>query len=227
MTVQEIMNQIEAEQVAMKGILASETLSEEQEKELEKRGEKIKGLQTRVKHQATVDEADRNKPGVLITDTRGDTADLEWRTRCQAFSLRRAVLSATGQQGVDAGAELEVSQEIQRRSGNETEGVSVPWDVFRVPVSNEIRATASNISTTLPSGHVGANIIADNLLGGQFVDILRDAMMVMGLGARMITGLRGDIQIPVQDSSITAHWVSGEDDAITSSGLGIDQLNSN
>ena len=223
MTVQEIMNQIEAEQVAMRGILAGENLSEEQEKELEARGEKIKGLQTRAKHQATIDETDRNKPGVLITEKRGDTADLEWRTKCQEFSLRKAVLQATGQR-VDAGAETEVSEEIQRRSGNETEGVSVPWDVFKIPVSNELRATASNISTALPSGHVGGNLVADNLLGGQFVDILRDNMMIMGLGGRLLSGLKGDVQIPKQHSSITAFWVSGEDDQITSSGLGIDQL---
>ena len=223
MTVQEILAAIEAEQVVMKGILAKENLSEEEEKELETRGEKIKGLQTRAKGQAVIDEADRNKPGVLITEKRGDTADLEWRTKCQEFSLRKAVLQATGQR-VDAGAEIEVSEEIARRSGNETEGVSVPWDVFKVPVSNELRAAASNISTALPSGHVGANIIADNLLGGQFIDILRDSMMVVGLGARMISGLKGDVQIPKQHSSVSAHWVSGEDDAITTSGLGIDQL---
>ena len=150
MTVQEILAAIEAEQVVMKGILAKENLSEEQEKELETRGEKIKGLQTRAKHQATIDETDRNKPGVLITEKRGDTADLEWRTKCQEFSLRKAVLQATGQR-VDAGAEIEVSEEIARRSGTEPEGMSVPWDVFKIPVSNELRATASNISTALPS----------------------------------------------------------------------------
>ena len=59
MTVQEILAAIEAEQVVMKGILAKENLSEEQEKELETRGEKIKGLQTRAKHQA---DYRRNRP---------------------------------------------------------------------------------------------------------------------------------------------------------------------
>lgn len=106
------------------------------------------------------------------------------------------------------GREREVSQELQRRSGMKAQGVLVPLEVFQRELEQR------TITTTKPTDHAGGNLVATDHLGGQYIDRLRAALITRRLGARVLSGLQGNVDIPRLDSSATGHWVA-EDSAIT------------
>ena len=54
----------------------------------------------------------------------------------------------------------------------------------------------------------GGNTVATDLLAGSFIDMLRNAMVINRLGARMLTGLVGQVAIPKQTGGATAYWVA-------------------
>lgn len=54
----------------------------------------------------------------------------------------------------------------------------------------------------------GGNIVATNLLASSFIDILRNKCQVINLGATMLTGLVGSVDIPRRNAAATAYWVA-------------------
>jgi HK97 family phage major capsid protein len=69
----------------------------------------------------------------------------------------------------------------------------------------------------------GGYVVATELLVAEFIELLRNAMMVRKLGARILGGLVGDIAIPKQTGGATAYWV-GESMAPTESQQSFGQL---
>lgn len=113
----------------------------------------------------------------------------------QAYSLLRAI-DSVAKHGRVMGFEGEVSAEIARKSGKEARGFYVPQALF----------SKRDILTTSPAN--GSNIIAEDYMAGEFVDALR-ANLVMGtLGARMMTGLKGDVAIPKMGTTATVAFVA-------------------
>jgi HK97 family phage major capsid protein len=113
----------------------------------------------------------------------------------QAYSLLRAI-DSVAKHGRVMGFEGEVSDEIARKSGKEARGFYVPQALF----------SKRDILTTSPAN--GSNIIAEDYMAGEFVDALR-ANLVMGtLGARMMTGLKGDVAIPKMGTTATVAFVA-------------------
>lgn len=178
----------------------------------EKRFEVLKGELTlaekAIEKQELVDEADRRAGGVAVGETRAADFDRE----CRAFSLTRAIAAASGL-AVDNGREREVSAELQRRSGKAFNGLAVPMQVFEKRV----------ITTAAPAGGPGANILATNFHGDQFIDILRAAMVTQKLGATVLSGLVGNVDIPRLKASATTGWVA-ENAAITPSDHQFDKV---
>jgi HK97 family phage major capsid protein len=70
----------------------------------------------------------------------------------------------------------------------------------------------------------GGNLVADELLSGSFIDLLRNRLALAQAGVTMLTGLQGNISIPRQTSASTAYWV-GENVAPSESQQAIDQVN--
>ena len=89
-------------------------------------------------------------------------------------------------------------QGISARAG----GILVPTSLF------EQRAT----QTTATS----AAIVPDDFKADQFIGLLRNSVIVKSLGARVLTGLRGDTVLPKQTGASTAYWIA-EGDALTES----------
>ncbi len=89
-----------------------------------------------------------------------------------------AIKSASS--GRFSGFEAEVAQELARKYGKEARGFYVPTDIFK-----------RDILTTSPAN--GSNLVPEEWLGSEFVDALRANVVVMGMGARMISGLKGDV----------------------------------
>jgi len=69
----------------------------------------------------------------------------------------------------------------------------------------------------------GGNLVATDLLSGNFIDQLRAKMVLNGMGVQFLSGLVGNIAIPRQTGGATAYWVA-ESGAGTPSGQAFDQV---
>lgn len=71
----------------------------------------------------------------------------------------------------------------------------------------------SIISRDLTAGTAtdGAELVATNLLAGEYISVLRNNMVALQAGARLLPGLVGNVDIPRQTSGAVATWISAED----------------
>jgi len=143
------------------------------------------------------------------------TADIGLDKReTKRYSMLR-VLNALANPG-DAAAqraaafERECSEAAATKLGKQARGFMVP---------NEIQKRDLNVTTST----AGGNLVATDLLAGSFIDALRNAMVISGLGTRMLTGLVGNIAIPRLSGTGTAYWVA-ENTAPTESDQTIAQV---
>lgn len=128
------------------------------------------------------------------------TADIGMdKKEVKQFSLMRALnaLANPGDLAAQRAAafERECSDAVAQKLGKQARGFMVPFEVQKRDL---VVGTAS----------AGGDLVATNLLSGSFIDVLRNAMVVPGLGAQMLTGLVGNIAIPKQSGAATAYWVA-------------------
>ena len=123
----------------------------------------------------------------------------------QKYSLMRAIRAAEKMDWKGAEFELECSQNIADKLGREARGFFVPFDV-------QSRSSSDFTMTTTTT----EQLVGTDHLAGSFIDYLRPNSVVMGLGATMLTGLVGDVDIPAQDGTATFYWI-GEDSDVTDS----------
>jgi HK97 family phage major capsid protein len=180
-------------------------LSNEQATKFDTMKAELQTLEKSIERQRLIDEAERRMNGEHIAGTGDNRLDAEMRN----FSLRRAILSQVPGHSEDCGRERELSGEIARRSGRPFQGIAVPMSVFQV----EKRVITSE-SNTATAG--GGELIATNLAAGMYIDILRSALVIRGLGATILTGLTGNVDIPKLSTSATVGWVA-ENSALTPS----------
>lgn len=108
------------------------------------------------------------------------------------------------EQRAATGALGEYQQEAKRQGQRaRAGGILVPASLF------EKRAT---MTTT-----TAAAIVPDDYKADQYVGLLRNSAIVRSLGARVLSGLSGDVVIPKQTGASTAYWVA-EGDSLTESG---------
>lgn len=111
------------------------------------------------------------------------------------YSLVKALRDAAFAGGV-SGLEREASDAMAKRLGRQAQSFFVPYDVIAHRDLNVAAATA------------GGNLVATNLLASSFIDLLRNRMVVQRAGARVLSGLTGDLAIPKQTGGATAYWVA-------------------
>ena len=111
------------------------------------------------------------------------------------YSLMRAISAAAANGGRLTGFEGEISAELEKRYGKAPRGFYVPTDIFK-----------RDILTSSPAN--GSNIIATDHLASEFVDALRANTVIMGMGARMISGLKGDVAIPAMNAKTAVAFVA-------------------
>lgn len=129
------------------------------------------------------------------------------------FRAVRALLPTATQSDKQAAAfEFECSRAAEKAYGKTSKGILIPADVL-----ND-RA----FSTTNPSGGPGSNIVAQNLLSGSFIELLRNRAWLLKYATSM-GGLVGNVDIPRQNASTQAYWV-GEGMAPTAGEPGLDQI---
>ena len=174
--------------------------AEENQKYDAMKGDVLK-LDGSIRRQEELDDFERRSAGTPVTGNADAKLDAELRN----FSITRAIAGAAGM-NVDDGREKEISAELERRSGRKAEGIMVPYQTMERRV----------LTSALPAGGPGSNVIATDFRGDLFIDRLRAAMVVRRLGARVLTGLVGNVAIPGLKASASAGWVA-ENTALTAS----------
>jgi HK97 family phage major capsid protein len=127
--------------------------------------------------------------------------------------------------GKREGFEFECSQAIEKRLARPVSNANA----FYVPV--DIQQRAFNVLAgqrdlsvglgTQPTD--GGALVGTDHKSDSFIEVLRSKMLMSKLGARMLSGLVGNVNIPRQNSAGSAYWVA-EGVAPTESQLGVAQL---
>jgi HK97 family phage major capsid protein len=107
------------------------------------------------------------------------------------------------------GAEREYSQEMSRRSGQQPQGVYVPFSA--------LESRAAMVTTTAPE------IVPTIHRADLYIDAFRRALISQRLGVRILTGLIGNLSIPKRGNGTTAGWVA-ENVALPETGMDFDSM---
>lgn len=122
--------------------------------------------------------------------------------------LRYLAAKTTGEGSLpDIGFEREISQQIALKTGRVAQGILLP-DFIRSTAGEETLGTPAHGAVDGLGGN-GAATIATNLLAGNFIEALVDALVLRGLGMETITGLVGNVALP-KGGSMEAGWISSE-----------------
>lgn len=147
----------------------------------------LRSLDTKLDRQKKIDAADRADIGRTV---HGDAKlDREIRSK---FSVTRAIAGAAGL-AVDWGFEREMQTELATRAGRKAEGIFIPTEVFE-----------KRVLTT----SAGNELISTDHRPDQYISALTAASVVRGLGARVLSGLVGNVSIPRETDSPAIGWVA-------------------
>jgi len=189
----------------MRGLAAieqrGEALGDEQLKRFDEIKTGIETLEKQIERAKFLEEQERRMTGTPITSSGDNRLDDALRE----FSLRRAIASQVPdlRDKIDCGREIELSAEVAKRSGRPSQGMMVPLSVFHRPIGEQ-----RVITTAAPAGGPGSNVIATDYLGNQFIDVLRAKLRIRQLGATVLSGLIGNVDIPKLKTSATSGWVA-------------------
>lgn len=109
-----------------------------------------------------------------------------------------------------AAFEIECSDAAAAKSGKASRGLMVPAEVLKRDLT---------VGTATAGGHT----VATELQAQSFIELLRNAMVISGMGVQYLTGLVGNIAIPRATGGATAYWVA-ENGSPTESQQAFDQV---
>ena len=155
--------------------------------------------------------------GASIEEARGAVLDLQLQRQSTAsanlgtghapdmsekeksrYSMIRAINAVISGNWKEAGFELEVSNEISKRMGKSSQGFFMPTNI---PFAQRAQYAAGATAT-------GGAMVATNLMAGSFIEVLRNKSRVLQLGATVLSGLVGNVDIPRQIGATNTFWVT-------------------
>lgn len=146
------------------------------------------------------------------------------KNETQRYSLFRAIraLKFGGQNTKflsDAGFEIECSLAVARKLGRDlTTSILVPAEVLTRPLSAEAMQRAM---ATTPGAKGGYLVNVENL---GFIDILRNRSVARALGARVLSGLEGNVTFARQTGKPSVTWQGGEGVSVNAADQTLGQL---
>jgi len=183
---------------AMKAIHAKAT-AEKRDMSPEERSE-FDGLSGKVEsHDKEI--ADLMKIADLERMAPGEDMSGERSRDMRSYSLAKALRESGGDRLT--GVEAEMHDDLAR--GREVRGVMVPTDIIL-----ESRA----LTTTTPGAGPGSNLVATDL--ASMTDHRRAALMIEAMGATILRGVTGNLDLPRLSASGTAHWIAEHTDTTRS-----------
>lgn len=120
------------------------------------------------------------------------------------YSMIRAINASLSGDWSKAGFELECSNEVARLAGRGPQNDKA----FFVPTNISWASRATLTVGTPGAGTSGGTLVATTLLPGSFIEVLRNRARVFQLGATVLSGLVGSIDIPRQTGQATAYWTT-------------------
>lgn len=134
----------------------------------------------------------------------------------------------------DAAFEFEVcaaAAAINEKENRPVRGVVIPNDMllYSDPAlarnsRNVDQLTQLLAQRVLTQAVAGASTIAEDLLAGSFIDLLRNRSILAALGVTMLPGLSGDVAIPRLTGGGTAFWLATDETDITEATQTLDQV---
>ncbi len=125
------------------------------------------------------------------------------------YSLMRAINAAADNDWDKAGLEREISVAIADKTKKEARGFFVPHEILQ-------RTLGAARTMEKQTAGKGGEVVATDLRIDQFIDILRNEALVASLGARILSGLVGDVDLPKKVSGAGFGWIKeGENAPLT------------
>ena len=140
-----------------------------------------------------------NAPAADFGDTHNPDLSRADKAR---YSMIRAVNAALNGKWDKAGFELECNNEIAKRLGRGPQNERG----FFIPTNLPFAQRATYAVGSAGGGTTGGTMVATDLLAGSFIEVLRNKARVMQLGATMISGLVGNVDIPRQTGQSSTFW---------------------
>ncbi len=138
----------------------------------------------------------------------------------QKYSVQRAIRASASRDWSKAGFELEASQAVAMHNNIQPRANGS----FFVPMDIQVSRQYARRDMTVAGVSGSQYLVSTDNQPGNFIDLLRNDSVVLGLGATRLTGLVGNITIPRMTAGGTAYWLADETTQITESQPTIGQL---
>lgn len=172
--------------------------SPEQQQKFDALKAEADAIEKQIERAAVVDDLERRASGPQVAGS----GDARFDDLCNRVSLTRAIAS-TFESRVDAALEIEVSQELRRRTGRTPQGILVPHSVFLERRAGQV--AANNVD--------GGYLVPDSYRPDLIVDRLRNASILAQLGVTTLSGLMGRVTIPKITGSTGVEWIGENEEA--------------
>ncbi|WP_342278602.1 phage major capsid protein [Candidatus Tisiphia endosymbiont of Myopa tessellatipennis] len=142
----------------------------------------------------------------IINTTSPKSAIIGMSTKeARSFSILRAIRATVTGNWSDAELEKEASMAVAKKINREPSSFFVPLDVNLEQIEQR-----SYVGRTLEklSNVAGGYLVSTDYLSNNFIELLRNKMLVKQMGAKVMSGLHGDVAIPKQTGGATTFWVS-------------------
>jgi HK97 family phage major capsid protein len=164
-------------------------------------------LEKRIGYQSTLDEDELRMAGRPI----GGGAvgiDARWNQMMSRYSISKAILHQDS--NVDAGLEVEVSKETERRTGKKARGLLVPDEAFVERRAGQVVGTDA----------LGGVLDPDRYRGDLLIDRLRAASVLARLGVSYLNVVGSTTVLPKMTAGGNTDWIGENQDAPAESELG-------
>lgn len=163
----------------------------------------LKEVDEQIRQRTLIDEMERRDQGVARVHN-----DQHLDAELRRFSLARAIAGLAGEQGVDWGRERELQAELATRAGCKPKGLFIPTEIFE-----------RRVLTT----STGSEIAPAENRPDLYINALTAQSVVRGLGATVLSGLRGNVTIPRETDSPAIGWMA-ENAALTADDANFDSV---
>ncbi|GBL02937.1 phage major capsid protein [Glaciecola sp. KUL10] len=135
--------------------------------------------------------------------------------RYSVVNLFRAIATGNFKK---AGLEREISNALAERSGKDPDGCYISAEALGFGIRQQMQRQMMFRQQAAGTSGKGAELVATELHSELFIEALRSMAMLGGLGARFMSGLVGNVDIPKQSGTSSFYWV-GEDGEATDSDI--------
>ena len=141
----------------------------------------------------TTTEGDALVKPVATIEVTDHSAEIT-REEMEQYNILRAIRAIVERKPELAKVERTVSEKLEKQMGKAPQGFFAPSEVFKRAFST----ADSNGSGLVPTDH----------LASEYIEALRNKLVLAQLGVRYLPGLRGNLSIPKQLADTAAYWVA-------------------